>query len=435
MRFIGFFVALISLPVQAVLAGDVLPRAVTTTRPRRRDVNQWIKLPATVEADSEVTIFAKVSGYLEDFNLDVGDIVKPGQTIGKLDAPELAEDVKLAEGQLETANGNYKKALAELDHIKLHGKEIDAQQKVLDAQVLEAKAKAEKTHKLCERTQKLFADNAATEQDKESQEFTCQEYDAGIKVVENKIEALKADREVWQSGIAVTAASADEAKGKVSIAQATLDRARTWLAYAELKVPQIGTHNGAAATVTKRFVSNGDLITGGSTRPGSQPLVTLTVADPVRVIAFVPESDCVGIVPGTIAEVFLRSTADEHPIVGKISRTTNSLSASSRTLRVEVDIPNKDGMIKPGVTANIQIVTALHQGVLAVPANSVSIEKRMSAVYTVADGKAHRVPVQTGFHDHDVFEVIAPTISENTPVITEVREGVSDGVLVDVKQP
>ena len=165
--------------------------------PAHRDIVRWVRLPASVEPDAEVTLYAKVSGFLKDFNVDVGDRVKPGQVIGKLDAPELEQDVKYEEAQVVAAQGEYLKAQAELDRIQLRGDEIDARQKVLEAELLKAKADADRIHKQYNRTKKLFENDAATEQDKEYQEDTCAEQDALVKESLSKIDALKPDRDVW----------------------------------------------------------------------------------------------------------------------------------------------------------------------------------------------------------------------------------------------
>jgi multidrug efflux pump subunit AcrA (membrane-fusion protein) len=241
-------------------------RPVTVTKPSRRDINRWIKLPASVEADAEVTLYAKVSGVLKDFNVDVGDRVKPGQLIGKLDAPELEQDVKYQEAQLAASQGEYQKAQAELERVQLRGDEIDAKQKILEAELLKVKADDNRIHKQYDRTAKLFANNAATELEKDFQEDTCAEQDAVVKECQGKIGALKPDRDVWAKELVTGKASVEAARGRVGIAQAALDRARVWLAYTEIRVPQIGTHVGATAVIGKRYVNNGDLIAGAQDR-------------------------------------------------------------------------------------------------------------------------------------------------------------------------
>src|SRR4051812_21871848 len=77
-----------------------VPVPVTIVKPARRDMVRWIKLPGSVEADAEVTLYAKVSGFMKDLKVDAGDKIKPGDVIGRLDAPEYDQEVKLAEAQL-----------------------------------------------------------------------------------------------------------------------------------------------------------------------------------------------------------------------------------------------------------------------------------------------------------------------------------------------
>ncbi len=58
-------------------------------------MSDWIRLPGNTEAEVEVMLFARAPGLLKDFTLDVGDRVKPGQTIAHIDAPDLEQDIKL----------------------------------------------------------------------------------------------------------------------------------------------------------------------------------------------------------------------------------------------------------------------------------------------------------------------------------------------------
>lgn len=435
MRLIAIVCALAAF-LKIAESGEPGPIMVSTAKVERRDVVRWIKLPGNVEADAEITLYAKISGFLKDFKVDVGDSVKPGDVIGRLDAPEYEQDVKLAEAQLAAAQADLQAAIAQLARVELRGSELDAREVILEAEVVKARAEADRSRLQYDRIQKLVAGNAATEQERENQEYTWKAWEGALKVAEGRFRALKPDRDLWKKDVDVSKASEDAAKSKVGIAQATLSRARVWQAYLELKIPQIGSRTDAHAVVTRRFVSNGDLVPGGSgARSGIQPIVTLAVIDPVRVVVEVPESDTVGVDSGNAVQVSLHALPKDKPVSGKVSRTCRALAPSTRTLRAEIDLPNPNGRIKPGMMTSVELAAEIHPATMALPAACLQSDKQGSWVFTIESGKAKKIPVETGFKDHGWIEIKAGPVSENTVVIAESGTAISDGTPVEIKQP
>lgn len=415
-------------------SADAPPAAVATLTPQRRDVTRWIRLPASLAADAEVTLYAKVSGFLKDFQADIGDRLRQGQVIGRLDAPELEQDVKLAEAQLAAAQADVATAQALLASEELQGKAIDAKARTLQAEIAKANAAVTLAQSEFERVSKLAARDAATARERETQQFNLAANKAGVAAAESQLGELGPARELWKTNVAAKAAALEAARSKVAVARAGLERARIWNAYATLAVPAIGTHPDRAVVVTKRFVSNGDLVTGGvGPRTGLQPILTLTTTDPVRVLADVPEHESVFAQPGSVAAISLYISADEKPLPARISRSGGVLSSDARTLRVEIDLPNPEGRLKPGMMVNAEIALETHKATLAVPAAAVLVEKKGASVFTVAGGKAKAIPVALGFQDHGWTEVIDPSLSPTTPLIQNVQTGISDGTPVSVK--
>lgn len=428
----SLFAGVVVMGLAGLCAGAESAPQVAVMRPVRRDVTRWLKLPAFVEADAEITLTARISGLLKGFSADVGDRVKPGQVIGHLDAPELEQDVKLAEAQLLAAQGEYQKALAQVERERARSQQLDAQESIYKAQVEQSKAQAASAHNQCERTEKLFSKDAATAQERDLQQFTCQEKDAAVAVAGRRLDSLGAERDIFQRDLSIAEAAASVAKGKVQVAQATLDRSRVLWSYTEIKIPQIGTHEGAEAIITKRYVSNGDLISGGMTsKTGAQLIVTMQVVDPLRIVADVPEGDAIGLEAGSVARVIvpdLKTVAEF-----KIARTSNSLSPSSRTLRIEIDVPNPKNSIRPGMMVNVELGAETHKGVMAVPAECVLADRHQASVFAVEGNKARKIGVELGLHGVDWIEVLKPSLSESTLLIKDISEGIADGAAVEVK--
>src|ERR1700740_354674 len=94
-----------------------LPR-VEVVRPRRATVAQRLQTNATLEAFEETDLFAKVSGYLSDVRVDIGDHVKAGQVLAVIDVPEMKQELAEANAQLESKKSSLESARRQLDHNK-----------------------------------------------------------------------------------------------------------------------------------------------------------------------------------------------------------------------------------------------------------------------------------------------------------------------------
>src|SRR6202043_3126586 len=96
---------------------DNLPR-VEVVRPRRATVAQRLQTNATLEAFEQADLFAKVSGYLSDVRVDIGDHVKAGQVLAVIDIPEMEQELAEAKAQLESKQSSLESARRQLDHYK-----------------------------------------------------------------------------------------------------------------------------------------------------------------------------------------------------------------------------------------------------------------------------------------------------------------------------
>src|SRR6267154_2236692 len=103
-------------PVHSTKADS--PPRVELVRPRRATVAQRLQTNATLEAFEETDLFAKVSGYLSDVRVDIGDHVKAGQVLAVIDVPEMKQELAEAKAQLESKRSSLESARHQLDHNK-----------------------------------------------------------------------------------------------------------------------------------------------------------------------------------------------------------------------------------------------------------------------------------------------------------------------------
>jgi multidrug efflux pump subunit AcrA (membrane-fusion protein) len=259
--------------------------------------------PATVQAYFATDLYAKESGYALQVNADIGDHVTAGQVLAVIDNPELQLQFVRAEAAVQQSN-----AALEVAKRRLIGMQAD-----LTLQQVTLK-----------RQEQLFAGKAVTNQQFDEQRA--------------KESVSRAALEVGRADIAL-------AEANVQAATADMHRLQALLQYTKIVAPFDGV-------VTRRFINPGDLVQAAtSTRP-TTPLFTCMKLDVVRVFADVPEASATTIRQGWPVQVRLYGPAAQT-ISGRVTRIASALDSATRTMRVEIDLPNPDEKLLPGMYAQV----------------------------------------------------------------------------------
>jgi len=218
----------------------------------------------------------------------------------------------------------------------------------------------------------------------------------------------------------------DDLRGKADIAKAKLQRTQTLLQFARITAPFSGV-------VTARFVDPGAFIpaaTAGST-PQNAALLTIMDFSRVRVQLYVPEAE----VPFIRNGLPVTLTVDELPgrtFNASVSRFSNALDEATKTMLTEIELPNADHALRPGMYATVKLAVQRRNAALLVPKEAVVVEKAGTFVYTVAEGKARKLPVHTGFNDGVNVEIV-DGVTANQPVILVGKQALTDGQSVSPK--
>jgi membrane fusion protein (multidrug efflux system) len=220
----------------------------------------------------------------------------------------------------------------------------------------------------------------------------------------------------------------DDLRGQAEVARAKLQRTETLLQFARITAPFAGV-------ITARFVDAGAFIpaaTTGST-PQSAALLTLMDFSRVRVQLFVPEAEVPFIRNGLAATL----TVEELPGLtfhGSVTRFAHALDEATKTMLTEIELPNPSGNLRPGMYASVRLEVERKHDVLLVPAAAVVVEKAGSFVFLVADGKAHKTPVHTGFSDGVSVE-ITDGVRVDAQVALVGKQALNDGQTVSLVKP
>ncbi|HVK89234.1 MAG TPA: efflux RND transporter periplasmic adaptor subunit [Kofleriaceae bacterium] len=311
----------ISAPEAGVRRVEVIaPKAIASDRP--------LALPGTVRALEETQLYARVTGYVKAWHVDLGDKVKAGQLLAEIDAPELASQLSQARAQLASARAAVKQATAQRDFSQSNSSRYSA----LADQKLVARAQVEET-------------------------------EARAKTDE---------------------ASLSSAESNVAAQEANVRRLSELQAYTRVVAPFAGT-------VTQRAIERGALVREGST---GAPLFTIVATDPVRVFVDVPQSIAMHVRPGAEATISVRELG-ARPFAGKVTRVAGALDPQLHTMTTEIQIPNSDAALLPGMYVQAQLMFSVPHRVLEIPATALYNDANGTRVATVDEGgRAHYVKIE-----------------------------------------
>jgi membrane fusion protein, multidrug efflux system len=342
--------------------------AVGVVTAHRKDLVRKITLPGTLTALNEATIYGKVAGYLRSIRVDKGDRVRRGEVLAVLEVPEMVKEI-------DQAQAAHQQAVADLSR---------------------AKAEADLQAATFGRYQEVHT--------KDPDAISKQELDQ----YRSKNEVAEADVEI--------------AKAKVNTAHANVERLVALQQYAEISAPFSGV-------VTARFVDPGALIQAATSSMQGQAIVTIQDLDTIRVYVNVPEVNVPLIHIGTPASL----TTAAYPgkvFTASVTRFAEALDPASRTMKTEIDVPNRQHLLRPGMYANVTLGIEKIQNALVLPDSALVVEGSREFVWVVRNGTAHQVEVETGL-DNGAETEIRLGVNEDAQVVVVGKDSLAEGEAVE----
>ena len=369
------------------------PAAVTEVR--RSSIGNSFAVAGEFVPYQEIEMHAKVSGYVRNINVDIGDRVKTGQVLAVLEVPELM-------AQLQGAGAAVRHSQQEVIRAQNNLSRDEAQHAALHANA-----------------QRLDDANRAR---------------PGL-IAQQELDDAQAKDRASEAQIEAAKAALSAAKQQLEMAQANNTQMAAMSDYTRIVAPFDGV-------VTWRYADTGALVQAGTTNSNSAPVVKLAQVNVLRLRIPVPESLAATVRVGQVADVTVQATG-EH-FTGKVTRFTDALDRTTRTMQVEIDVPNENYKLQPGMYANVRLQTQERPDVLTVPVQAVQ-HTNGKAMVLLVDGhnRVESREIQTGVEDASRVEVISG-LSEGervivgnfgafqpgqtvTPKLTKLASGAADG--------
>ena len=224
----------------------------------------------------------------------------------------------------------------------------------------------------------------------------------------------------------MTRGALTEAKGRLDTARARQAEIEAAMTYATIEAPFDGI-------VTSRTIDPGDMVYEASSPKGNdQPLLRVAKVDVIRVKTYVPERESAWVDVGDDAALVFDALPGTV-FAGEVARVSAALDPGTRTMLVEIDLPNDNGRIRPGYYGQARIVLERRERALALPSSALRTDDGRPRVYVVGpDGSARHVQVEIGVSDTDWVEVTAGLTGSERVVTGPIVGQLVDGAPVRV---
>jgi RND family efflux transporter MFP subunit len=345
--------------------------AVTVVHPKVEEVSKDVILPCDIRANQQAALYARATGFLKQWNFDIGSKVKKGQLLAVISAPDVDAQLVETKAALEQAKATVVKAQADVDVAN-----TDYQR------YLKSQAQSPGS-------------------------VTPQDVDAKRGAYDDAVGALK---------VAMATVDQDNA----SVQQLAVQQG-----FEEVTAPFSGT-------ITARNYDVGALITASNTSTGKE-LFDIADIDTLRVFVNVPQTYATNIRIGQPGFLTVRNYGDRQ-FQGTVTRTAGALDQTTRTIPFEIDFDNSDGALYAGMYGQARLPTSEPTPPLTIPSSAMIFNAQGTQVAVVRDGVVHLQKVMIG-RDLGTELEITSGVSKDDQVISNPGERISEGVKVKINTP
>jgi RND family efflux transporter MFP subunit len=354
--------------------------AVASTRP----MAQHLTLSSELVPYQEIDVYAKVAGYVKELNVDYGSHVAKGQVMAVLEVPELQAQLDEDDAAIRAQTDQVARLQSEIGRAK-------AQHNMLHLQYdrLAGVAKAQ----------------------------------AGL-VAQQEVDDAHGKDLAAESQVEAAQGAYQAAQGQLMAAKAKLGHDQAFYDYSKITAPFDGV-------VTQRYANFGALMQAGTTSTQATPLVRLSDENLYRLVIPVPESDVKYIHLGDPVEVRVPSV--DKTVKGTVKRFSVDVNGATRTMHTEVEIPNANSGLVPGVYAEAVVTLNHNATAIVVPVHALDHQGDQASLMAVGpDNRIEIRNVTLGIQMPDFVE-IASGISPGEQVVVTDRSGLRTGQVVKPK--
>jgi RND family efflux transporter MFP subunit len=363
----------------SVEASSAQAVTVGVTSVANKSLSRQITLSSELVPFQEIDVYAKESGYVKKLDVDYGTHVKAGQVIATLEIPELQDQLREDEALITSSSDQVNRAEHEL-------KRYQAQYNALHLQY--------------SRLNGVFQNQP------------------GI-VAQQEVDDAQGKDLAASSQVDSGEAALQAAKSNLAVGKAKLAHDQTLYDYSKITAPFSGV-------VTERYANLGALVQAGTaSSTQAMPIVKLSEDELFRLVIPVPESYVRYIRVGDPVNVRVPSLNKTFP--GKVARFSVDVKADTRTMHTEVDVPNPQHLLVPGIYAEADLTLEQKDNVPTVPLEAVNHEGDKTTLFVVNhQDQLEDRPVSLGLQTASDAEVLSG-VADGEQVVISDRSGLKTG--------
>ncbi len=386
---------------------------VQTTQAVVKPIPTYFEATGNLVGDAQTDVAPAVGGKIVEVNFDVGSYVTKGSVLVRLDDRDARIRLEQATAQAEQQKKAVDQAVAALRvaQIRLGVKDGEVFDIETFSQVKSTKANLALAEKELARAQKLFDSGDVSRSILDQRR-------AQRDALLGQLDEARSNAAVAVRTINSNEAAVASARTAVATAQTQIDQARKALSDTVIYAPISGS-------IAERIADPGEFI---SPNTPNAKVATIVRTGTLRMRIDIPEQSIAKVSIGQGVSIQTSAYPDRN-FAGTIARILPSLNATARTLTVEAEVENVDGMLKPGQFATVRITQSKPENAVMIPASAVRAEGDTNKVYVVKDGAARERLVQTGLLENGMIQVRSG-VAEGDVIATSNVSELFDGVLV-----
>lgn len=373
----------------------------------------YFEATGNLASDAATDVAPAVGGKIVEVNFDVGSYVEKGSVLVRLDDRDARIRLDQAQAQAEQQRKAVDQAIAALRQaqIRLNVKDGEVFNIETFSQVKSTKANLELAEKELTRAQRLFDSGDVSRSALDQRR-------AQRDALLGQLDEARSNAAVAVKAINSAEAAVASAKTAVATAQTQVEQARKSLADTVIYAPISGY-------IAERVADPGEFVTPNA--PNTK-VATIVRTSTLRLKIDVPEASIgkVGIGQGISLQT---SAYPDRNFAGTVVRMMPNINATARTLVVEAEVSNGEGLLKPGQFATVRITQSKPENAVMVPASAVRTEGETHKVFVIKDGVAHEHLVQIGLLENGLIQ-IKTGVAEGEMVANSNINTLFDGVAV-----
>ena len=386
---------------------------VTTTQAVVKPIPTYFEATGNLAGDAQTDVAPAVAGKIVAVNFDVGSYVQKGSVLIRLDDRDARIRLEQAEAQAEQQRKAVGQTIAALRQaqVRLGVKDGEVFNIETFSQVKSVKANLELAEKELTRAQRLFDTGDVSK--------------SILDQRRSQRDALLGQLDEARSNAAVAVKAINSAEAAVSSAKAAVSTAQTQIDQARKAIIDTVVYAPISGYIAERVADLGEYISPSA--PNAK-IATIVKTGTLRLKIDVPEQSIGKVAIGQGISLQTSAYPDRN-FAGTVVRVLPGLNTTARTLTVEAEVANVEGLLKPGQFATVRITQSKPENAVMIPATAVKAEGDTNKVYVVKDGAAREHLVQVGLLENDMIQT-KTGVAEGDLVATSNINELFDGVLV-----